>query len=105
MIISQQRRIDNQARQIKIMREQNPSGATLAQIPKYGDLRQSTPIQPPQTIDRSFAVPLERILNTPRASLSGQSFHERDTTQMMFQPPYPSKTLNWNSANTPFILY
>ena len=73
------------------MREQNLSGATLAQIPKYGDPRQSTPIQPPQTINRSFAVPLERILHPPRASSSGQSFHERDTTQMTFQPPYPSK--------------
>ena len=37
MIISQQRRIDNQARLIKIMHEQNPPGATLAQIPEYGD--------------------------------------------------------------------
>ena len=37
MIISQQRRIDNQAQLIKIMRKQNPSGTALAQIPKYGD--------------------------------------------------------------------
>ena len=104
MIISQQRWIDNQAHLIKIMHEQNSLGATLAQIPKYGDPRQSNQIQPPQTINWSFTVPLERILNPPRASSSGQSFHERDTTQMMFQPPYPSKTPNQNSANTPFIL-
>ena len=51
MIISQQRRIDNQAHLIKIMREQNPSGTTLAQIPKYGDPHQLTPIQPLQTIN------------------------------------------------------
>ena len=104
MIISQQRQIDNQAHLIKIMHKENPSGANLAQIPKYGDPRQLTPIQPPQTMDRSFAVLLKRILNPPRASSSGPSFHERDTTQMMFQPPYPSKTPNQNSANTPFIL-
>ena len=104
MIISQQRWINNQAQLIKIMREQNPSGATLAQIPEYGDPQQLTPIQPPQTINWSFTVPLERILNPPRALSSGQSFRKRDTTQMTFQPPYPSKTLNQNSANTPFIL-
>ena len=84
MIISQQRQINNQACLIKIMCKQNLSGTSLAQIPEYGDPRQSTPIQPPQTMDRSFAVLLERILNPPRASSSGQSFHDRDTTQMTF---------------------
>ena len=104
MIISQQRQIDNQAHLIKIMHKENPSGANLAQIPKYGDPRQLTPIQSPQTIDQSFTVPLERILNPPRTLSSGQGFHERDTTQMTFQLPYPSKTPNRTSANTPFVL-